>query len=40
MDSYYDDGGCCIVHPDSTNLILTGGRGHLTQTNWSFVVSY
>ena len=40
MDSYYDDGGCCIVHPDSTNLILTGGRGPLTQTNWSFVVSY
>ena len=40
MDSYYDDGGCCIVHPDSTKLILTGGRGPLTQTNWSFVVSY
>jgi hypothetical protein len=40
MDSYYDDGGCCIVHPDSTDLILTGGRGPLTQTNWSFVVSY
>jgi hypothetical protein len=40
MDSYYDDGGCCIVHPDSTNLILTGGKGPLTQTNWSFVVSY
>jgi hypothetical protein len=40
MDSYYDDGGCCIVHPDSTNLILTGGRGPLTQTNWSFVISY
>jgi hypothetical protein len=40
MDSYYDDGGCCIVHPDSNNLILTGGRGPLTQTNWSFVVSY
>jgi WD40 repeat protein len=40
MDSYYDDGGCCIVHPDSTNLILTGGRGPNTQTNWSFVVSY
>jgi photosystem II stability/assembly factor-like uncharacterized protein len=39
MDSYYDDGGCCIVHPDSTNLILTGGKGPLTQTNWSFVVS-
>jgi hypothetical protein len=40
MDSYYDDGGCCIVHPESTNLILTGGKGPLTQTNWSFVVSY
>jgi hypothetical protein len=40
MDSYYDDGGCCIVHPDSTDLILTGGKGPLTQTNWSFVVSY
>ncbi|MBN2466291.1 hypothetical protein JXD38_11775 [candidate division WOR-3 bacterium] len=40
MDSYYDDGGCCIVHPDSTNLILTGGKGPITQTNWSFVVSY
>jgi|WetSurMetagenome_2_1015567.scaffolds.fasta_scaffold172930_2 hypothetical protein len=40
MDSYYDDGGCCIVHPESTNLILTGGRGPLSQTNWSFVVSY
>ena len=40
MDSYFDDGGCCIVHPDSTNLILTGGRGPVTQTNWSFVVSY
>src|SRR5512136_1962453 len=40
MDSYYDDGGCCIVHPDSTDLILTGGRGPVTQTNWSFVVSY
>jgi len=40
MDSYYDDGGCCIVHPDSTNLILTGGKGPSTQTNWSFVVSY
>ena len=40
MDSYYDDGGCCIVHPDSAELILTGGRGPLTQTNWSFVVSY
>jgi len=40
MDSYYDDGGCCIVHPDSTDLILTGGRGPLTQTNWSFVISY
>jgi hypothetical protein len=40
MDSYYDDGGCCIVHPDSNNLILTGGRGPLTQTNLSFVVSY
>ena len=39
MDSYYDDGGCCIVHPDSTDLILTGGRGPLTQTNWSFVIS-
>jgi photosystem II stability/assembly factor-like uncharacterized protein len=39
MDSYYDDGGCCIVHPDSTDLIITGGRGPLTQTNWSFVVS-
>jgi len=39
MDSYYDDGGCCIVHPDSANLILTGGRGPLTQTNWSFVIS-
>jgi len=40
MDSYYDDGGCCIVHPDSTDLVLTGGKGPLTQTNWSFVVSY
>jgi len=40
MDSYYDDGGCCVVHPDSTDLILTGGKGPLTQTNWSFVVSY
>ncbi len=40
MDSYYDDGGCCIVHPDSTNLILTGGKGPISQTNWSFVVSY
>ena len=40
MDSYYDDGGCCIVHPDSANLILTGGKGPITQTNWSFVVSY
>ncbi len=40
MDSYYDDGGCCIVHPDSTDLILTGGKGPITQTNWSFVVSY
>jgi photosystem II stability/assembly factor-like uncharacterized protein len=40
MDSYYDDGGCCIVHPDSADLILTGGRGPSTQTNWSFVVSY
>jgi hypothetical protein len=40
MDSYYDDGGCCIVRPDSTDLILTGGRGPSTQTNWSFVVSY
>jgi len=40
MDSYYDDGGCCIVHPDSTDLILTGGKGPNTQTNWSFVVSY
>jgi len=40
MDSYYDDGGCCIVHPDSTELILTGGKGPITQTNWSFVVSY
>jgi len=39
MDSYYDDGGCCIVHPDSTDLILTGGKGPITQTNWSFVVS-
>ncbi|MBM3331600.1 hypothetical protein FJY68_07070 [candidate division WOR-3 bacterium] len=39
MDSYYDDGGCCVVHPDSTDLIITGGRGPLTQTNWSFVVS-
>jgi photosystem II stability/assembly factor-like uncharacterized protein len=40
MDSYYDDGGCCIVHPDSANIILTGGKGPSTQTNWSFVVSY
>jgi photosystem II stability/assembly factor-like uncharacterized protein len=40
MDSYYDDGGCCIVHPDSTDMILTGGKGPSTQTNWSFVVSY
>jgi len=40
MDSYYDDGGCCIVHPDSTDLVLTGGKGPITQTNWSFVVSY
>lgn len=40
MDSYYDDGGCCIVHPDSVDLILTGGKGPITQTNWSFVVSY
>jgi photosystem II stability/assembly factor-like uncharacterized protein len=39
MDSYYDDGGCCIVHPDSANLVLTGGKGPITQTNWSFVVS-
>jgi photosystem II stability/assembly factor-like uncharacterized protein len=39
MDSYYDDGGCCIVHPDSSDLILTGGKGPLTQTNWSFVIS-
>jgi photosystem II stability/assembly factor-like uncharacterized protein len=38
-DSYYDDGGSCIVHPDSANLIYTGGKGPLTQTNWSFVVS-
>lgn len=40
MDSYFDDGGCCIVHPDSSNIILTGGKGPITQTNWSFVVSY
>jgi len=40
MDSYYDDGGCCIVHPDSANIVLTGGKGPITQTNWSFVVSY
>jgi len=38
-DSYYDDGGCCIVHPDSAHIILTGGKGPITQTNWSFVVS-
>jgi photosystem II stability/assembly factor-like uncharacterized protein len=38
-DSYYDDGGCCIVHPDSAHIILTGGKGPLSQTNWSFVVS-
>ena len=40
IDSYYGDGGCCIVHPDNTNLIITGGQGPSTQTNWSFVVSY
>jgi hypothetical protein len=40
MDSYYDDGGACIVHPDSANIVLTGGKGPSTQTNWSFVVSY
>jgi len=40
MDSYYNDGGCCFVHPDSTDLILTGGRGPDIQTNRSFVVSY
>jgi photosystem II stability/assembly factor-like uncharacterized protein len=40
MDSYYDDGGSCVVHPDSTDLILTGGKGPISQTNWSFVVSY
>lgn len=38
-DSYYGDGGCCIVHPDSANIIITGGQGPSTQTNWSFVVS-
>lgn len=36
-DSYYNDGGCCIVHPDSANVILTGGQG---QTNSPFTVSY
>jgi len=39
-DSYYNDGGCCLVHPESSNVILTGGQGPLTQTNLSFVVSY
>ena len=39
-DSYYNDGGCCIVHPDSANVIITGGHGPSTQTNWSFVVSH
>jgi photosystem II stability/assembly factor-like uncharacterized protein len=40
MDSYYGDGGCCIVHPESANVIITGGQGPLTETNLSFVVSH
>ena len=39
-DSYYGDGGCIIVHPESANVIITGGQGPSTQTNWSFVVSH
>jgi photosystem II stability/assembly factor-like uncharacterized protein len=39
-DSYYGDGGCCIVHPESANVIITGGQGPSTQTNWSFVISH
>lgn len=28
------------MHPESANIVLTGGKGPSTQTNWSFVVSY
>jgi len=40
IDSYYNDGGCCIASPHNPGLIFTGGQGPSTQTNWSFVVSY
>ncbi|MEO0074039.1 MAG: T9SS type A sorting domain-containing protein [candidate division WOR-3 bacterium] len=35
IDSWFSDGGSCLVHPDSTNIVITGGAG----PSYSFCLS-
>ncbi len=39
VDYFYLEGGCCIVHPDSAQIVLTGGEGSYAWTDRSFYVS-
>ena len=39
VDYFYLEGGCCIVHPESTHVIFTGGHGSYNWTDRSCYVS-